>query len=101
MTTNLTKQVEGAKRIPPAAGKGRVKGSLNKNTAQIKDMILAALSNAGGVDYLQERAQDPKTAAAFLSLVGKVLPLTVAGDAENPLNAVVTVKFVKPDSRTT
>jgi len=99
MTTTPTKQVKGAAKKPPAAGKGRVKGSLNKNTAQLKDMILKALDGVGGVDYLQERAIDPKTASAFLSLVGKVLPMTIAGDAENPLNLGVTVTFVKPDGR--
>lgn len=78
-------------------GPGRPKGTPNKATAQLKDMILTALSNAGGAEYLERRANDPRTAAAFLSLVGKVLPMTIAGDAENPLNLGVTVTFVKPN----
>jgi hypothetical protein len=32
-----------------------------------------------------------------LSLVGKVLPMTVAGDPNNPLLTGLTVTFVKPD----
>ena len=64
------------------AGPGRPKGSQNKVTAELKDMILGALANAGGVDYLTERAQDPKTASAFLTLVGKTLPMTVKGPGE-------------------
>lgn len=60
---------------PPAAGAGRPKGSPNKVTAELKDMILAALDGAGGVTYLQRQADDNPT--AFLSLVGKVLPMTV------------------------
>lgn len=63
-----------AKRKPPAAGKGRKKGSVNKVTKQLKDMILGALDTAGGQRYLVERAKDPKTQAAFLTLLGKVLP---------------------------
>ena len=51
----------------------------NKTTAQLKDMILSALDQSGGVDYLVERANDSKTAAAFLSLIGKVLPSTIQG----------------------
>lgn len=51
----------------------------NNTTAQLKDMILSALDQSGGVDYLVERANDPKTAAAFLSLIGKVLPSTIQG----------------------
>lgn len=59
-------------------------------------MILKALDDSGGVDYLVERANDPKTASAFLTLVGKVLPMTVAGDPNAPLQARVSVEFVSP-----
>ena len=81
-----SKQVPTAeKRKPPAAGKGRKKGTPNRVTGEVKQMILDALDGAGGVDYLQARAKDPKTASAFLTLVGKVLPLQVTGDPNNPL----------------
>ena len=53
--------------------------------APAQDMILGALANAGGVAYLTERARDPKTASAFLTLVGKVLPLQVTGDGGGPV----------------
>ena len=46
-------------------------------------MILDALDGAGGVDYLKARAVD--SPAAFLTLVGKVLPLQVQGDPNQPL----------------
>lgn len=62
---------------------GSRKGSPNKVTAELKDMILGALDNAGGIDYLTERAQDPRTASAFMTLVGKTLPMTVKGPGEN------------------
>lgn len=62
---------------------GSRKGSPNKVTAELKDMILGALANAGGIDYLTERAQDPRTASAFMTLVGKTLPMTVKGPGEN------------------
>ena len=81
------------------SGPGRPKGTPNKATAQLKEMILGALDASGGVDYLTARANDPKTASAFLSLVGKVLPMTIAGDKENPLNLGVQVTFVKPNGK--
>ena len=62
---------------------GSRKGVPNKVTAELKDMIREALDKSGGVDYLIERANDPKTATAFLSLVGKTLPMTVKGPGEN------------------
>lgn len=70
------------------AGPGRPKGIPNKNTAQLKEMILTALDGAGGAEYLEARANDPRTASAFLSLIGKVLPMTIAGDSENPQRIV-------------
>jgi hypothetical protein len=47
-----SKVVGGAKRKPPNAGKGRVKGVPNKITADVKAMVLEALSKAGGAGYL-------------------------------------------------
>jgi hypothetical protein len=71
------------KRLPPNAGKGRTKGTPNKVTKELKELILGALDAAGGVDYLTERAKDPRTASAFLGLVGKVLPMTIAGTGKD------------------
>lgn len=56
-------------------------------------MILGALDAAGGQKYLAERAEDPRTASAFLTLVGKVLPLTIKGPGEN--GAIVFEKIVR------
>lgn len=79
MTIPKTAFKKGEKR----PGQGRPKGSQGKLTKELKQMILDALDNAGGVDYLVARASDPRTASAFLTLVGKVLPMTVQGPGEN------------------
>ncbi len=68
---------------PPNAGIGRKKGVPNKVTGALKDMVLKALEGAGGVTYLQKQATDNPT--AFLTLVGKVLPLQVTGKDDQPL----------------
>lgn len=83
-----------AKRKPPNAGKGRPKGSRNKVTGEVKAMVLQALSGAGGVTYLIERAKDPRTASAFLTLVGKVIPLQVTGEGGGPVQSVTRVEIV-------
>lgn len=69
----------------------------NKATKALKDMILEALGNSGGAEYLQARANDPRTASAFLSLVGKVLPLQVQGAGQNGelLISVIERRIVK------
>lgn len=79
------------------AGPGRPKGLGNKNAAALKDMILTALHNAGGADYLEQRANDPRTASAFLSLIGKVLPMQVTGPGDGPLEARITIEYVRPN----
>lgn len=59
-------------------------------------MILQALSNVGGVEYLERRANDPKTAAAFLGLIGKVMPMQVVGADGGALEHAIRVEFIKP-----
>jgi len=64
-------------------GSGRKKGVPNKLNADIKEMIVGALSDVGGRDYLAKRAID--TPAAFLTLVGKVLPMQISGEGGGPV----------------
>lgn len=77
------------------AGKGRPKGSPNKTTKALKDMILEALGRKGGVDYLIEQAGENPT--AFLTLVGKVLPLDVNNNHGGKIVAQVVFKGLNGD----
>lgn len=70
---------------------GRQKGTPNKLTADLKGMILGALSAKGGQKYLERQAEENPN--AFLTLVGKVLPMTVQGDSENPIQTTITVQW--------
>lgn len=87
-----TKKPTGA--AAKGAGPGRPKGLANKVPTELKAMILEALSKAGGVNYLLECALNEKTQGAFLSLIGKVLPMTIAGDAANPLHMITRIERV-------
>jgi hypothetical protein len=69
------------------AGPGRPKGLPNKQTAAIKDMIIGALDRAGGVDYLVEQSE--KNPTAFMGLVGKVLPMQLAGADGGELKIII------------
>ncbi|MCA3750602.1 MAG: hypothetical protein IM665_08550 [Phenylobacterium sp.] len=82
--TDTTKLVT---RKPPAAGKGRPKGSQNKATKALKDMILGALDDAGGQDYL--RRQSIENPTAFMTLIGKVLPTTINADVNGEMKTTV------------
>ena len=59
---------------------GRPKGSTNQKSIELKTMILNALNKAGGVDYLYKQAEDNPT--AFLTLIGKTLPLALKPEGE-------------------
>jgi len=78
-------------------GPGRPKGSPNKTTALLKDAILQAAEAAdkdGLIGYLTVQAnQNP---GPFMSLLGKVLPMQIAGDAENPLVVRIERLIVDP-----
>lgn len=73
-------------------GAGRPAGAPNKLTATLKDMILGALDGAGGQAYLQEQAD--KNPTAFMTLIGKVLPMQVTGGEGGPI-VVEIVKYTK------
>lgn len=77
-------------------GAGRKPGSLDKNNKQLREMILEALEKKGGSAYLVEQAE--KSPAAFMSLLGKVLPTTIQGDPDKPLVSKVTVTLVRTGS---
>ena len=81
-------------------GPGRPKGTANKVTKELKEMILTALDGAGGVEYLEARAKDPRTASAFLTLVGKVLPMTVQGPGTDGAHLFQAIerRIVRPGS---
>jgi len=61
--------------------KGRPKGIPNKQTVALKEMVLAALDGVGGQAYLQKLAIE--NSSAFCALLGKILPHTLATDADS------------------
>jgi hypothetical protein len=73
---------------------GKPKGAVTKVTKEIKEMILEALEGAGGVQYLQDRATDPRTASAFMGLVGKVLPMQITGKDGGPIAVEKVVREI-------
>jgi hypothetical protein len=88
--------VNGGKR----AGAGRKPGVPNKLTGELKEMILEAANLAGGeggtVQYLRTQASANPT--AFMSLLGRVLPMTMAGDKDNPVAVRQTIEINIVDS---
>jgi hypothetical protein len=64
-------------------GGGRPKGVPNKIGVALKEMILGALDEAGGKTYLVK--QSSENPAAFMTLVGKVLPTTLTDGDGRPL----------------
>lgn len=79
---------------------GRAKGTPNKTTALLKDAILTAAELAGGgkeglVNYLKKQASD--NPGPFMALLGKVLPLQISGDPENPILTITKIELVAAD----
>jgi hypothetical protein len=81
---------------------GRKKGTPNKVTALLKDEILQAADQAhpeGRVGYLKGQAVE--NPAAFMTLLGKVLPTQVQGDPDEPLRLVTEIKRTIVDPKST
>ncbi len=88
------KQTKKTGRGGPRNGAGRPKGSLDKGNALIREMIVQALDEVGGVEYLKATAESHPT--AFLALIGKVMPVQVEG-GDKPIQHSITVNFVNPN----
>ena len=70
---------------------GRAKGVPNKATAELKEMILGALSEVGGQAYLVQQALDNPN--AFMTLVGKVVPRDLNAAVEAAASITVINEF--------
>ena len=85
-----TKEQKVAAMAKARAAKGNGKGSGNVSLS-LRDCILRAATRAGGEggleNYLTRQAQN--NPVAFLSLLGKVLPLEVKAQASNELRITI------------
>jgi len=106
MTAQLPATVQPVKqRKKMPRSPGRPKGVPNKATATLKDAILLAAEKTGEdgkgksglVGYLKRVAKED--VKAFSSLLGRVLPLTVQGDPNQPIEHHITVNFVQAHGR--
>ncbi|AGF76356.1 hypothetical protein BVwin_12750 [Bartonella vinsonii subsp. berkhoffii str. Winnie] len=83
----------------PLRRRGRKKGALNKTTRRFNEALLTAAEQAGYhygedglVSYLQYHALN--NPVPFFSLLAKVLPLQVTGEAGGEVKAVSRVEIV-------
>ena len=72
-------------------GAGRPRGSLDKGSRLIREMVAEALDEAGGVAYLAAKAETHP--AGFMSLLGRVLPIQVTGEDGGAVKHSIRVTF--------
>lgn len=77
-------------------GSGRAKGTPNKRNVELKDMTLKALKLAGGTRYLAEQAK--LNPSAFLTLLGKILPMQVNQQSDNVVRHVLSFDIPAQDA---
>lgn len=78
------------------AGKGRPKGAVNKTTKAAKDAIAEAAEGLGGAARLIAWArEDERNERVFWGTIyPKLIPVTLAGDEENPLHLISQIQLV-------
>ena len=79
------------KGAPKPPGSGRKKGSVNRETKALKEMVMGALDKKGGEDYLVRQADE--NPVAFMSMVSKYIPAEVKMDAE--MKGSLTFNFIR------
>ena len=63
---------------------GRQKGTPNKISGTVREMVLEALAQKGGTEWLKE--QMDKNPSAYMALLGKILPQQHTGLNDGPLS---------------
>jgi len=84
-----------ARRKPPAAGKGRPKGAVNKLTKTIKEAIEVSFDQVGGPEYLARMALEQPQ--AYMTLLGKVLPTQVDANVTGQIGMAAITLGVQPE----
>lgn len=69
---------------------GRVRGTPNKVSASVKEAILAALEEAGGVKYLAGVARE--NPQVFCALLGRLLPNEITGGDGGQIDFQMQIK---------
>lgn len=94
--TDVNKKVtDTGKRKPPAAGKGRPKGAVNKLTKTIREAVEISFAQIGGADWLAKMADDQPV--AYMTLLGKVLPQQIEHTGKD--GAAIQLEQVKNDAQ--
>jgi len=75
---------------------GRKKGVPNKINATVREMILNALDEVGGQQWLVKQATE--NPVAFMALLGKILPTQVNADIQGDV-AVTCIQRIIIDPR--
>ena len=86
------------KRRPPRAGMGRPRGAQNVMTKTVKEMLLGALDELGGQQWLIEQAKtEPR---AFMTLLARLIPAETAGSLEVTMpNQITEIRRTVVDPR--
>lgn len=89
--TDSKQQSSTGRKLPPNAGKGRRKGTLNKTTKAAKEAIAEAAEALGGADRLVAWAkEDPANERVFWGTIyPKLLPLQVTGEGGSALQVQI------------
>lgn len=84
-------------------GAGRPKGSPNKVGKAAKEAIAEAAEMLGGVERLASWAKEaPENEKAFWSTIyPKLIPVQIAGDADNPIAIIGKIELVGVSANST
>ena len=88
--------MENGNNIIGKPGPGRPKGSTNKLTTNVKQMIQEALTRKGGVKYFEKQAE--ANPVAFMTLIGKIMQSQVVSNSDSGLPSL-SITFVESTTK--
>ena len=86
----MAERDEGGRFISSGNPAGRPRGAENKISREVREMLRQALEEEGGVEYLRWAAR--KKPAAFLSLLGRLLPAEIRASIDHEELTTVIIR---------
>lgn len=74
-------------------GLGRQKGTPNKLTKTLKEMLIASLDDVGGREYFKRQAEENPN--AYMTLIGKLIPNELKAEIDAKTDSTLTINIMK------
>ena len=72
---------------------GRKKGTANKITQTLKEMLMGSLDSVGGQEYFERQAE--ANPVAYMTIIGKLIPNELKAEIDAKTDSTLTINIMR------